>query len=141
MPVKLPISRLRKHCDPFVNCPWHCAKITKEDVAKAITEKRFIDHPVKDVSSKMHIERIAWLVVNSWNDAIELDIGIPSMGCYVNWFVQDGNHRLAAAIYRRDKNILSGVTGSLEYALELFGVDCDERKAKRSIRISTRKVC
>lgn len=73
-----------------------------------------------------HASRIAFLVKNGWADAIEVDVGIPSMRCYVNWPVTDGNHRLAAAAYRGDKAILASVGGCLDYAFELFGVECEE---------------
>lgn len=38
------------------------------------------------------------------------------------WPVQDGNHRVAAAIYRGDEEILAVVDGSVAYAMELLGV-------------------
>ena len=38
----------------------------------------------------------------------------------------DGNHRLAAASLRGDPSILAIVSGDLDYALELFGVECQE---------------
>ncbi|EVT82546.1 hypothetical protein Z046_32460 [Pseudomonas aeruginosa VRFPA09] len=40
--------------------------------------------------------------------------------------VTDGNHRLAAAIFRGDATIPALVDGELEHAFELFGVDCEE---------------
>jgi hypothetical protein len=66
------------------------------------------------------------MVVHPHKDAIEIDVGIPSMGCHIDWMVTDGNHRLAAAIYRRDEFIVAIVGGDLDYATELFGVDCME---------------
>lgn len=55
-----------------------------------------------------------------------MDVGVPSLHCYVDWPVMDGNHRLAAAIYRKDATILACVGGDIDYALELFGVDVSE---------------
>lgn len=43
------------------------------------------------------------------------------MGVHVDWIIRDGNHRLAAAFYRGDSTIRANVSGSQEYASELFG--------------------
>lgn len=75
-----------------------------------------------DVAPELHAGRIAYFVEHGWKDAIGIDVGVPSLGCHVRWPVQDGNHRLAAAIYRGDKTILADVDGSVDYAAELLGV-------------------
>jgi hypothetical protein len=36
--------------------------------------------------------------LHGWTDAIEVDVGVPALRCHVDWPVQEGNHRLAAAI-------------------------------------------
>jgi hypothetical protein len=69
-----------------------------------------------------HARRIAWLVVNRWEDPIELDVGIPSVG-YYPYIVIDGHHRLCAAIISGDTEIRAQVSGSIDYAFDLFGVD------------------
>jgi len=56
------------------------------------------------------------------------------MGCHVDWLVVDGNHRFAAAIYRGDEWILADVAGELDYAFELFGVDCAGEEAEDGTR-------
>lgn len=96
-------------------------------VAKALENGLFIEAPVESTAhAHAHAARIAYLVENGWPDAIEVDVGVPSMFCHVDWPVTDGNHRLAAAAYRGDVSILASVGGSLDYALELFGVECEE---------------
>ncbi|AYG48520.1 hypothetical protein DV532_28855 (plasmid) [Pseudomonas sp. Leaf58] len=61
-------------------------------------------------------------------DAISIDVGCPSLGAAcLSWPVLDGNHRLAAAIFRKDEAISATVDGELGYAEDLFGVDCEER--------------
>jgi hypothetical protein len=75
---------------------------------------------------RQHIERIAFLAVHGWAAAIEIDVGVPSLGHHVRWPITDGNHRVAAALVRRDTRILASVGGSLDYAQELFGVDVTE---------------
>lgn len=60
-----------------------------------------------------HAARIAWLVVNGWEDPIELDFGIPSLG--YSWYpLLDGHHRLAAAIFRQDPWIPANCSGSMD---------------------------
>ncbi|AOJ73593.1 hypothetical protein WS83_01950 [Burkholderia sp. MSMB2042] len=67
---------------------------------------------------------MAFLVENEASDAIEVDVGVPVLRCYVRWLVQDGNHRLAAAMIAGRATIKASVAGQLDYAKRLFGVDC-----------------
>jgi hypothetical protein len=71
-----------------------------------------------------HAARIAFLVKNEACDPIDVDVGCPSLGFQIGWMVQDGNHRLAAAIYAGRPYILANVSGQMDYAKRLFGVDC-----------------
>ncbi|WP_323601038.1 hypothetical protein [Pseudomonas putida] len=74
-----------------------------------------------------HSARIAYLVLNPACDPIELDVGCPGLGLGgPSWPVLDGNHRLAAAIFREDEFISAQVSGDLDHAFELFQVDCEE---------------
>ena len=120
MPVLIPTKNLQNQCDPFRCNPWrHWIKLTRRDVRTAIQIQQFIDHPQEYQGSHWDdICRIAYLVVHGWQDAIQIDVGIPALRCYVDWPVLDGNHRLAAAIYRRDPTILASVSGSIPYAYE-----------------------
>ncbi|MBK6616279.1 hypothetical protein [Ottowia sp.] len=103
------------------------AGITLEAVRKAMTHRfhqplaysaclRATRWTVED-----HIARIAYLASTGWSEPIEVDVGVPHMNCWVNWPVVDGNHRLAAAIARRDDFILASVGGCCTYMRELFG--------------------
>lgn len=120
------VSALRRHCDPFKTPVWDFKHpIRREEVQEAIQagrltapHKRF-DRDV--VRRKTHIQRVAWLVVHRCGAPIEIDVGVPSLQCYVDWIVTDGNHRLAAAIYRKDPFILAGISGSVEYKREILG--------------------
>ena len=69
---------------------------------------------------QQHVQRVAWLVVNGWDDAISVDVGVPSLGYYVEWLVVDGNHRLAAAIYRGDLGILTSPAGDMDLYAEFL---------------------
>lgn len=130
MPVPIPVNRLAEHCDPFVNCPWVPGVIlTTEMISEAIQHNRLRSTPVpqrvyRDI--RQHVERIAYLAVNGWRDPVFIDVGVPSLGCYIEWPLQDGNHRFAAAIYLGKTEILGMVDGDLRYAFDLFGVDVAE---------------
>ena len=95
MLIYLPITYLQKDCNPFVKCLDWQYKITKEDVVKAIDHKRFRKRPIKYESVENHASRVAWLVIHKDCNPVELDLGDPSR----QWFVSDGNHRIAAAFY------------------------------------------
>lgn len=51
---------------------------------------------------------------------------VPSLCYHLPWMVTDGNHRLAAAIFRGDLSIEASVAGELVYARRHFGIDCAE---------------
>ena len=124
MPIQLPISNLKELCNPFgLHSPWGVS-VTQADVRKALKDVRLVATPGGDD----HAGRIAYLVLNIATDAISLDVGCPSLGLPTpSWPVLDGNHRLAAAIFRKDVTILGSVDGELGYAEQLLGVDCEEK--------------
>lgn len=123
MPVAIPVAALRKHCNPYASdYPWG-VRVRREDVDAALREGRLVDKP----DGEDHAGRIAYLVRNRASDPISIDVGCPALGYWgPKWMVVDGNHRLAAAIYRGDFTISALVDGQLDWALELFGVDCSE---------------
>ena len=121
MPVGIPVRRLAKHCDPFRGEPWGM-RVTKQHVSIALKDRRFVRRP----GSIDHAARIAFFVQNVACDPIEVDVGCPILGFHMQWMVQDGNHRLAAAIYAGRTHILASVGGQMDYARRLFGVNCCE---------------
>ncbi len=110
------------------------------EVAAAIGQRLFEEQPHEVAfegpagayrrlwTREKHIARVAYLVVHGWRDPITIDVGVPEIASrrIGHWFVPDGNHRVAAAIYRKDATILAMVDGSLREAYNLFGVDCEE---------------
>lgn len=121
MSVPIPVRNIAKHCNPFRISPWG-VKITHAEVARAIAVSQYESSP----HTTRHTERIAYLVQHPSIDAIEIDVGVPVLGYHVSWMVLDGSHRLAAAIFRGDRDIEACVSGQLDYAKKLFGVDCEE---------------
>lgn len=63
-----------------------------------------------------HAARIAFLVEEGWDDPIEIDLGIPGM---CEGRLNDGFHRCAAAIYKRDRSIKAHWSGSMDLAIYL----------------------
>lgn len=76
---------------------------------------------------KAHIQQIAGFVLIDWDDLdrpIELDVGVPELRYSRTYFVDDGNHRLASALFRlrmlgEDRQLYCEVSGSVKYAHQL----------------------
>jgi hypothetical protein len=125
----IPVRLLQEICDPTKNTPWGY-RIAPGAVRRSIRAGKFQATPWKSFpphrftakERQYHIERVAYLVVNAWVDPIDLDVGIPSLGLHVDWMIIDGNHRFYAAILRRDPIIRATLSGCLEYAEEIFGI-------------------
>lgn len=123
MSTPVPVARIKRVCNPFRATPW-TRRVTRAMVAAKLEANDLYTRPLgnHDVHPGLHAGRIAYFVKHGWKDAIGIDVGVPSLGCHVRWPVQDGNHRLAAAIYRGDKVIFADIDGSVAYAAELLGV-------------------
>ncbi len=132
----VPLQRLEQW-SPFTHAVWseNPGPLTVEEVTLAIAEGRLGDRPHGDDWSKwsrqQHVERVAYLVVYPDPTPIELDVGVPELGCHVAWPLQDGHHRLAAAFYRGDKTIEVDVSGSLDYAEHVLGVPVPSSNRQR----------
>jgi hypothetical protein len=121
MAIMIPVKKLTALCDPFRQLPWG-VRVTKRPVQKALFDRRFVEKSGSDD----HAGRIAYFVENESPEAISIDVGVPVLGFCPGWFLADGNHRLAAAIFAGRLEILATVSGQLDYAETLFGVDCVE---------------
>ena len=127
MSVQIPIHAICKHCDIYKDNPWNYSidiKLThvQECIENNVFEYRSFDTMSDDnKESYHHAARIAYLVINPDFKPIEIDVGIPGI-CDIDWFIMDGSHRLAAAIYRKDKFINADVSGSVDLAKRLFKI-------------------
>lgn len=119
MPVWIDSRRIAALCNPFTLSPWGDPVCTA-DVAQAIITGRLVADP----GGADHAGRIAYLVQHEASDPIQLDIAVPGLGDSGLWPVEDGNHRLAAAIFAK-RPVWFSVCGCLDYAARLFGVDCE----------------
>lgn len=91
--------------------------ICEREVRKAVKNGKLFD-PKDELlghikSHSDHVRRIAWFVVNGWDEPIEVDVGVPALGCHVGHIIIDGNHRVAAALFRRDPAIWANVSGDV----------------------------
>jgi len=122
--IKIDIQKFKKICNPFKQNIWVTLKfpITKKEITQAIKQKQFIALGLINKklmnfwggsSREEHIYRIAWFVEN-WDDKfpISIDFGMPWMGTGIS--IDDGNHRLAAAIYLKKHWIKSSFGGSID---------------------------
>lgn len=128
MPVRIGVRKLQALCDPFRSRIWGSFTINKAMVRQALSDNT-LQPSYRSGSGDpyYHAGRIAWFYLRGWTDAIDVEVGCPALHCYVDWPVQDGNHRLAAAILRGDREIKALVGGDIDYAFDLFGVDVTER--------------
>lgn len=122
--MKIPLEKLKDY-NAFEIPIWNKCKnnlITRKQVQEAIRKKNFCNYPPgPDATRSEHARRVALLVVCLDLTPIELDIGVPELGCENSYWVQDGHHRLAAAFFRGDQFIEANISGSCNYAHELFG--------------------
>lgn len=126
--MKVPLDMLEQYCNPFKEAVWHGLDkpLTHGEIRSAVKRRRLEPKPIvpysysNPVPRTKHIARVAFLAVNGWSDAI-----LIAPDC-IAWPVQDGNHRLAAALFRGDSAIEAVFDGSFDAIVELFGPDIAE---------------
>lgn len=131
----LDLKKLTEYCDPFRGCWIELADkpITKKEVIDCIKagEAELVETPswIELTYSKKeltpeeirynHVKKIAYFATNEMQKPISIDVGIPELNAHVDHIIDDGNHRLAGAIIRKDKEIKAYVSGSEKYAKEM----------------------
>ena len=118
MTIWVSVELLQQYCDPYRSNPLDNSKLTRAEVRKALVNRTLESIP----GTKKHAERIAFFVQRGIKDPIELDVGVPALGYETRWMCTDGNHRLAAAIYTKQKLILADISGQVDYIKTLFGL-------------------
>lgn len=124
MAIRARLGDVLALADPLRSPPWqHARGLTRALVADALSENDLWPMPVEpDAPLCVHVARIAWFVARGWDDPIQVDLGCPSLpGWRDVWPITDGNHRLAAAAYRDDPEILLEWGGEVAYARRIFG--------------------
>lgn len=126
---KIKLSEIQKYC-PLDSPIWMIfPAISESEIELAINLNKFRCEPMyEDVLytdlnefRDEHISRIAYLIVNGWDDPIQLDVGIP--GHYEPpWLICDGNHRYIAANYLKHEYIEADYTGCVNTFESMFTV-------------------
>lgn len=108
-------------CNPFESDVWGRGRIRRERVQQCIRDGDVEGKPcplgkADRWSRPNHERRVAWLVLNGWTDAVEVDVGCPNLpGGSVDHPTWDGNHRIAAALFRGDLYIEASCSGDVEF--------------------------
>lgn len=124
----VPLERITRLFDPFVHPPWHDGQgVTMAGVRAALNKGRLETKPysaeffARDWTSIRHEQRIAWLVLNPSTEPIQIEFSEPG---YEACSIDDGNHRLAAAIIRSDAEIAIQIGGFFAHSVRALGVIC-----------------
>lgn len=128
------VKKLKRLANPF-NAWCEIKKpITKKEIMQCLAENKeesvftelviSIENKNKENIRKCrenHIKKIAYFVKHGFNAPILLDVGIPEIGAGFNveHYIEDGNHRFAAAIIRQDETINCKISGSYNFMKEL----------------------
>jgi hypothetical protein len=137
----IPVARIQDHADPVLTPPWRLtAPLKQQDVIRRIAVGRgeapndlSDPWPVLEASPlgadeqdpARHAARIAYLMTNGWSDPISIDVGVPwASGHAARWIVDDGNHRLYAAIALGHREICVSLGGCLQTCADMFQIDC-----------------
>ena len=135
--LEIPLKALLEYCDPTLDDPWGCGRISKDDVldciefGKPIAKMPDYDRELFD-SYGYNVARIAHFLDSGWEDTdadyepITVDIGLA--GYAPNYIIVDGNHRVAAAKFRKDLTIRVEIIGDMRKAEAVFlhGVHMDD---------------
>lgn len=144
----IPVARLKKLCNPWASWVELDRPITQAEVRACLrqggaelshtplwTELAFGRSALTAEENRQgHIRKIAWFVQNGFNEPISLEVGCEGLGVLPGHLVEDGNHRLAAAIMRKDKTIPARIGGGLSdakrmglWAPNAAQVECERR--------------
>lgn len=121
------VKALAEYVDPMRLNTWQCGVIDVEDV-ECCEDPTIGAYPAgstaEDASSwEYNVARIAWLAARGWKtpeaDSEPITLLVTASGALS---LVDGNHRLAAAIVRGDKEITVLIEGAAEDAYKILGI-------------------
>lgn len=121
--MSIDLDKLRDVACPVTTPPWSTVEgeVTPELVLecfdKGELEPRAIDAGYGKTAHQ-HAARIAWLMANGWGDNIYVDLGVPGLYPADHWAIEDGNHRVYAAIMLGHQAIDAHVVASRDLAAE-----------------------
>lgn len=108
--------------DPFDVPPWDCNCLNKNSIIDRYVLGDVAKYPQKNGDKTYHEQRIAYFLTVLQRDPIWMDVGIPALDYYPNDVIEDGWHRICAAMILHRKTIFARIGGDVEYAKEMFGV-------------------
>ena len=111
---RVPVAELQKHVDPLSGWLWGCDPITSDEIKAAAASQQFETDPWDKAKDQLqgpdgrdfHVRRIAHFVANGLptdEHTVQLNLDKQPNGREIG--VPNGNHRIAAAIVRRDTEI------------------------------------
>lgn len=112
--VRIPTSSLLGKVDPLSGRLWGCSRIDRAEVMAAAARTAREERPWDTVKDELqgpagrtfHIERIATFVQDGLpNDAHSIVLDLQDQPNDLPIGVQNGNHRLAAALIRGDEHV------------------------------------
>lgn len=129
----IPVAHLKALCSPWGSWSELDKPITQKEVRAclAVGNEALVETPIwsdlafgrtsitPELNRLRHIQKIAWFVKHGFDDPITLEVGCQGLGVMSGHLVEDGNHRFAAAIMRKDAIIRAKVGGGLSDAQEL----------------------
>lgn len=119
------VSSILQYANPLVRPPWLGIDPISLDEVAVYRDNCFArPSPIPICSQSLptkrdHCIRIAYLARFGWKDPIDFDCA--SIGTDM-WPIFDGNHRVAAAVFRKDEQILVDIFGSQAQVKEMFGL-------------------
>jgi hypothetical protein len=131
--MQLALSKLLAVSNPVTNPPWPFLS-----VVEAVDFKKLVQHviisgeerrdPVDEGTRDMfvHAERIAYFFHKGWDGKVIIDVGCPELPNLSDWIIDDGNHRVYAAVLRGDTLVEIGFSGDIDYGAELLKVNARE---------------
>lgn len=118
---RVPLASLLRYVNPFVTPPWECGPFTIDDVKRAIVKEDLQPLPTPSWHARdEHIARVAYLAVEGWDNRFS-----PVLDVDAFWPIDDGNHRVCAAVVRGDEYIEMIIVGSLKNTEELLGISLE----------------
>lgn len=123
----IPLHRVLEYCPVVDSPPWDTDTPLTPDMVRTLIARKgplLSTHLGAEGTSYQHAQRIAYLALYGWKDAITIDVGVPWAGGHRGgWLVADGNHRLYAAAMRKDPTIEVDAGGCLDTFNSMFGTN------------------
>lgn len=108
-PQMAPVATFSAIANPFIHDVWGVGPLDRSAVVRALERRRFVETPFHAGTHLAHTRRVAWLIAHpdAWTP-IELHYDRRGASPQIN----DGFHRIAAAIFLDHEYIAANFSGS-----------------------------